>query len=501
MQPLLIAILLLLFAHDAIVQQVGFTAEDLSFMTFLTTSWSLKLGIAIGFYGVVRHKYQRLRDQTQERGKVWIQIARWVSVYQSCVLALFATDLLIGGLLVLRQQTGDLIMIDELLLLLPTVVMLLWQWWVYYPVDRVLREAMLMKQISTGQPARPIWTRRMYVLTQLRHQLGMVLLPLLLILSWIEFCERLGPTGWGYVGAAYALPLTLAGAGALFLLMPLVLRWIWDTEPLPGGEVRRFLLELCRRHGVKVRELLVWKTHGAVINAAVMGLSSRLRFILLTDGLLDQLDRQHIEAIMAHELAHVKRRHLIWLLVSALAIGGVLQIVLQLIVGGIARHIWPAGSTPVMWLEDFGPHELVFSLVVLLTGAGWLWLFGVVSRLTERQADTFAVEHMVLMREQPEVDEDGQTVIDAASVDAMVGSLERVAKLNHMSTARHNWRHGSIAVRQNYLLSLIGHRVDRLRINRTMTRINVLSAIALLGMIALLLIEQYAPQSLRAIGL
>lgn len=501
MQPLLIAILLLLFAHDAIVMQIGITAEGLSLATYLSTSMTMKLAVAIGFFGIIRHKYRKLRSQSEQRGEIWLQIARWVSVYQSSVLALFAADLLIGGLLVIRGATGDLIMVDELLLLLPTVAMLVWQWWVYYPVDRVLREAMLMKQVTTGQPAQPIWSRKMYILTQLRNQFGMVLMPLLLILTWIELTEYLGPQGLGYIGPAYVLPLTLIGAAALFLVMPFVLRWIWDTEPLPGGEVRRFLLELCHRHGVRVRELLVWKTHGAVINAAVMGLTPRLRFILLTDGLLNQLDRNHIEAIMAHELAHVKRKHLIWLLVSALAIGSVLQIVLTFIFGGVMAWVSSPAWLSALWFEGFGPNEAAFCLIVILTGAGWLWLFGVISRLTERQADTFAVEHMVMMRDDPEMDDQGHPLVDTASVQAMVGALERVAKLNHMSTSRHNWRHGSIAVRQDYLSQLIGQRIDRLGINRTMAFVNAFSLLSLLSMIVLLALEQYAPQWLNAIGL
>lgn len=489
MQPLLIAILLLLFAHDAIVIQLGITAPRTSASEFLLTSLSLKLAIAGGYYALIRMKYRQLRDHREARGKVWTQIARWVSLYQATVLALFAVDLVTGGLLVIREQVGNLVMIDELLLLLPTVAMLLWHWYVYYPVDRVLRQGMLIKRAAAGMPTRAVWSRREYVTTQTRHQLGMIMLPLLLILSWIEFSERLGPERWNVIGAAYIVPLTLGGAMLMFLMMPIFLRLLWDTEPLPGGEVRRFLLELCRRHGVKVRELLIWKTHGAVFNAAVMGLHARLRFILLTDGLLEQLDQKHIEAIMAHELAHVKHRHLIWLLVSALAVGSVFQAGLTFVFAALLSYVTAPTWFSGLWVEGFGPNEAAFSVIILLTCAGWLWGFGVVSRLTERQADTFAVEHMVMMREEPERDQAGRVVVDAASAYAMIGALDRVAELNHMSRTRHNWRHGSIAVRQDYLQTLVGQPVDKLKVNRHMRIVNIVSLLIMLSIIAFLAMQ------------
>ena len=74
------------------------------------------------------------------------------------------------------------------------------------------------------------------------------------------------------------------------------------------GEVRDRMIELCASmHNVRVRELLLWHTSGRMINAAVTGLVRQVRFILLSDGLLDQVSNPRaIEAVMAHELAHVK---------------------------------------------------------------------------------------------------------------------------------------------------------------------------------------------------
>ena len=499
MQLIIIALILLLFAHDALVASMGELPQMAGLDILVFTSLSIKMAVALTFYFIM----QTIRHRVEQGDrKPWRWLGRVLSGYQFTVLFLFALDLVMGGLVEVRGVIGDLVLVDELILLLPTLAMLVWQWWVYYPIDRRLREGMLIKQASLGRPVSPLLSRGQYLRSQMRMQLGMVVLPLLVLMGWVELVEVLGPTGWQVLGHAWLLPVTVAGALAMFLALPLVIRWVWQTEPLPGGEVRRFLLEICRRNSVRVRELLLWRTHGAVINAAVMGLHPRVRFILLTDGLLDQMDQSHIEAIMAHELAHVKHRHLIWLLVAAIAIGGLLQFGLTMLFFGVMQLLGnlgiPANSE---WIGGFTGEQFSFTAVVLLTCFGWLWLFGIISRLAERQADTFAVEHCVRMQREPTQDERGRALIDADAVRSMTSALERVAELNHMSTSRHDWRHGSIVDRQRYLRSLVDKPVDDLPINTTMHRVNLAALVVTALMIGLVTVQNYAPTWLAGVGL
>ena len=89
----------------------------------------------------------------------------------------------------------------------------------------------------------------------------------------------------------------------------------------------------------------------------------------------------------------------------------------------------------------------------------WPLVFGYVSRRFERQADTFAVKHVVSVSS-------GADVIDDRSVNVVSGALWGVAALNHVPATRRSWRHGSIEWRVNYLRSLVGRRVDRCLIDR-----------------------------------
>ncbi|MEM9420842.1 MAG: M48 family metalloprotease, partial [Planctomycetota bacterium] len=219
---------------------------------------------------------------------------------------------------------------------------------------------------------------------------------------------------------------------------------------------------------------------GGMINAAVMGLFGRVRFILLSDGLLDQVSEREVEAVMAHELAHVRLRHLWWLLISAAAGVAVLSVAGEALLTW--NDAWPTWVQAVMTVRGL---------------ALWGLQFGWVSRRIERQADTFGARHMTVVHDERTRATPGETSVEAElpprppatefdefGVDSMIGALQRVADLNHIATRRRSWRHGSIAWRQAYLRSLVGQPLDRPPIDRMMWKINAVSLLALVGVIA-----------------
>ncbi len=233
-------------------------------------------------------------------------------------IALFGIDLVAGALVAVRHVIGNLVLVDELIVMLPTLAMLIWAWWAYYPIERRIREAAIIGRLDRGLPVYTIWTRSQFLLSQIRHQMALILAPALLLLGWIEIVQYYARS---YLPAIDADPrpwMLFGGSIGVFLAAPLAMRYLWDTVPLPDGEMRQRLVAMCHRHHVGVRELLLWRTFGGVINAAVMGLIAPLRYIMLSDALLEMLSRDRVEAVMAHELAHVRRHHMFWLLAAAL---------------------------------------------------------------------------------------------------------------------------------------------------------------------------------------
>ncbi len=105
-------------------------------------------------------------------------------------------------------------------------------------------------------------------------------------------------------------------------------------------------------------------------NAFATGRNHKHAVVCVTAGLLRLMDRQELEGVIAHELAHIKHRHM---LVSTLAAAMAGAIVM------IAR-----------WGVFFGGRDrnlLVMILIMILAPIGAMIVKGAISRTNEFQAD------------------------------------------------------------------------------------------------------------------
>ena len=396
--------------------------------------------------------------------------------------------LLFGWLEVVRGVIGDPILLDEFITMLPPIVGFAGAWWIYYPVESRLRRALLIRQLDSGQPVYSTPSRVQYVLMQSRLGLLLLLVPLLIIMGLSEMI-RWAVTPLTAEAVWVADMATLVAALLVFLYTPLLARRLLHLTPLPAGLLRDDLLEICARHRVRVRDVLLWRTSGSMINAAVMGLLGRLRYVLLTDVLLETLSRRQVQAVMAHEIGHVRRHHIPWLLACLLACVALSE----MLIGGSLYVIALLGAD---WPVEAGEWLDIAATIAALIIA--LQLFGWVSRRFERQADTFAVAHlsqMPLETEQPSASDAGAAdppssiepddrdagVIRPEAAGTLQSALSRIARLNAVDTGRRSWRHGSIAWRQRHLQSIIGRLISDLPGDRTVKRIKIAAVIVLLA--------------------
>jgi STE24 endopeptidase len=386
----------------------------------------------------------------------WAQ--RFNGLLPVVLLVLYGVDLWAGWLGAVRSVTGDLVLIDDLIALAPTFALLLWTWWCWYPVDRRLRDAMIFRRADAGLPVHPVWTRGEYLAHQWRHQVLVLLVPVLLIIGWSE--SLLWAAGRGMVGGTALAVLSPLGGLAVFFAAPLGMRYLFDTVSLPAGGIRDRVLEVCRETGVRIRDVLLWRTHGGMANAAVMGVAAPVRYLMFTDALLEEMPRQQVEAVLAHELGHVRHRHIPALVLNAIGwLSGLMA------AAGLLAATVPAPG----WAEP---------TLMIAAVAAWLLVFGWASRRVERQADVFAaryIQRSLAAEPDHEASSEPQRFSPAA-VSVVANALLHVSALNHMDPRRFNWRHGSIASRVSYLRSLAGRPVDRLPVDRTVRRMNLIAA-------------------------
>jgi Zn-dependent protease with chaperone function len=361
----------------------------------------------------------------------------------------------LGLLPLVRSATGDLVLVDELLAAAPALGLLLFSFRLAHPVEARLRAAMLVRELDEGRPIYAFPPPWRYVLATARNNAAIMALPLTLILGWSEALDRIvAATGIDATtpSATLLIPVVqIVGALTVFALIPPVMVRVWDTVPVPRGELRDGLEQLARGHRVRVRDFLIWRTGGAMLNGAVIGLTPWLRYIVLTDSLLDHLPEREVEAVAAHEVAHVRKRHMLWLAVavlgSAMLLGETAELIARAIGLGPASSAWAVGAVSL---------------------AGVLMVLGLVSRRFEWQADAFAARHLT-----------GTTpVVTHEAAEAMSSALARVSRLNGMPERRFTWRHGSIAARRTRLERLIGLPPGRLPIDRQVRVLMVLAAVA-----------------------
>ncbi len=460
MQTFVLVLIISLVLHDSGLwheQEGAFTSQSLSWGagSMLALVLLPKL-ILLAVYALLSLR-TRAQLATAKRERALRRLDKLSSLVRYGTLALYLVDLFfLDWLGFVRSWVGNRVLIDEVITLLPALCVAAGLWWLYEPIDRALRLV-----VTTHHPR----TRAGYVFSQARLHAALPLLPMLAVIGWTEGISAMAtePGGrWGGLSFEGVAVLKLLGSAGVLLLSPLMLRHVWDTVELESGELRDRLVAMCQLHRVRVRRVLKWHTGWNMANAGVMGVIAPVRYVLLTDALLETMPPRQIEAVMAHELAHVKRGHMIWLLVAAVAQLAAAEAMWRWIMDALITTLRSESLMPA-WADN--PARLDVTLAVLAL-ATWAVTFGWASRKFERQADTFAVQHLSRQIARAAGMDDQRTIITPDAASAMIDALQTVADLNGIVTTRRSWRHGSIASRQRYLRTLVGQHVGSQRIDR-----------------------------------
>lgn len=130
--------------------------------------------------------------------------------------------------------------------------------------------------------------------------------PIIYSILWIM--ERLGSAWW-----VYAFIFLTAVQLLIVFIYPTFIAPIFNKfSPLEDGEVKNKIVDLLTRCGFKSSGLFVMDAskrsgHG---NAYFTGFGKNKRIVFF-DTLLSSLDAEEVEAVLAHELGHMKRKHVL----------------------------------------------------------------------------------------------------------------------------------------------------------------------------------------------
>ncbi len=220
----------------------------------------------------------------------------------------------------------------------------------------------------------------------------------------------------------------------LVLFLPPLIKYWWGCSPLPDTEKKQGIVSFLRSAGFKYRHLLRWPLlEGRTMTAGVMGLLPRLRYILVTDSLMQALSEEELNAVMAHEVAHVKYKHMLFYVLFLLGYLALSFGIFDFFPYAVAAQPWLWHLTQGKGGFQTGIYYLLLTLPFIVSVIVYFrYVMGFFMRNFERQADLYSMRLM-------------------GSAEPTITSLEKIAYLSGQSRHQPSWHHFSIAERVELL--------------------------------------------------
>ena len=253
-------------------------------------------------------------------------------------------------------------------------------------------------------------TPKLWWLDRLKGLLLSLVIGYPLMVLVLKLVEWTGQWWWLWAWACVLGFELLMMVLAPILIMPLFNKF----TPLPEGSLRDRLFQLAQRAGFRAKSIQVMdgSKRSRHSNAFFTGFGHS-RKIVLFDTLIEQLTEPQLESVLAHEIGHYKKKHILKMLVwSAISLLAGFYII-----AGLARQNW--------FYQAFGfesgsivPALLLFAL---LSGLVTFWFSPLAhfwSRRYEYQADAYAA---AIMRE----------------IDSLIGALRKLNEKNLSNLTPH----------------------------------------------------------------
>jgi tetratricopeptide (TPR) repeat protein len=165
-----------------------------------------------------------------------------------------------------------------------------------------------------------------------------------------------------------------------------------------------------------------------------MGIAPRFRYLLLTPALLAALDKEELESVLAHEIGHVRRQHLLLYVLLLFGFSLLASTLSEPLLGLLLGSGWfwrllIWSRAPLEKLLTGLAAAVLFVLMLLY----FRFLFGYFVRNFERQADLHVFQAQ-------------------GSSFPLIRSFEKIAALSGASRDQKNWHHFGIGERIDFLL-------------------------------------------------
>lgn len=227
-------------------------------------------------------------------------------------------------------------------------------------------------------------TLKTFVLDKIKGWFMLIIVGggLLSLIIW--FYQWAGSSFWLYAWAVIAVFSVVMNMFYAKLIVPLFNK----QTPLEDGSLRQKIEAYASKVGFKLDNIFVidGSKRSTKANAYFSGFGREKR-ITLYDTLINDLKEEEIIAVLAHEVGHYKKNHIIINLITSIALTGLTLWLLSLCIGSplLSQALGVATPSFHIGLIAFG---ILYSPISEITSL----LMNFISRAFEYQADNFAKE-------------------------------------------------------------------------------------------------------------
>ena len=206
--------------------------------------------------------------------------------------------------------------------------------------------------------------------------------PVLGLITW--FYYKTGKNFWLYAWGLITVFSVFINLFYSELIVPLFNKQV----PLPDGSLRNQIETFSQKTGFKLRNIYVidGSKRSTKANAYFSGFGPKKR-IVLYDTLQKELSEEEIVAVLAHEIGHYKKKHVLLNLIFSVFTTGLMLFLLSVVVNNpsLSKALGSENASFHMGLIVFG---ILYSPLSLIIGLLTNW----VSRKNEFAADKYVKE-------------------------------------------------------------------------------------------------------------
>ena len=393
-------------------------------------------------------------------------------IFRSIMFVVFVV--IIGWSSIVRDQwgLGHWILIDDVLIILPFLIVEVISTILFHRVDLAIDRK--VEERSGVANAAPSHQEKLWIQLRTEHGpwilIGLVVVTIHDTIDWFD----LGDADQGIV----ALVSLVAMMGVSLVVLPIAIRLALPLRTMPKGPVRDRLEGWTRHEHVRFSDILIWKTRHRLANAAVTGILPHLRYVFISETILEQLNPLEVVGVFGHEVGHVRHRHLLSFFIFV-----TLSLVMLVLVGeGVQRlaFLWLGAVSLFEWI----PAYLWLALPHFYFGLGFF------SRRFERQADIdgcrASAAFLASSRDSQDISLETPALEPSLLREGAIGflgALHKVSQLNGMDPAQWSWRQGLLRDRFLFLERIAACPELAVVFDRTTTRL-VFGAMFLLILIS-----------------